>query len=131
MKRVTTLAFWLFLLAVWLFSNSENMKDIFIWIWSNAWQLLALFVVVRYGKTVYKDFIFTPLAGGNGKIQMDELAKAIILAVFVFSAGVEALRKTEHHIFSDAYYFSLLLSVCAIAAIKPAFQKIINKDEVK
>lgn len=91
------------------------------WIWANIWALAGLFILVRYGKMLYRDLLFTPLAGGNGKVQMDELAKAVILAVFVFSAVVEASRKTDSHVFTDTYYFALLLSVCAIAAIKPLF----------
>jgi hypothetical protein len=108
-------------------------QNILLWIWENKWSIVALFILFRHGKHVYRDLIFTPLAGGNGKVQMDELAKAVILAVFIFSALVEAARKTEYHVFSDAYYASLLLSVCAIAAIKPAFDKMKNfhKDSPK
>lgn len=97
------------------------MSTLFNWLWSNVWTLLAIATVIVYGKKLYTDLFFTPLAGGNGKVQMDEVAKAIILAVFVYSCRIEATRKTEAHVFSDAYYFSLLLTVCAIAAIKPLF----------
>jgi hypothetical protein len=100
------------------------LDNVISWLWDNVWTLTALVFVIRYGKTIYKDLFFTPLAGGNGHVQMDEAAKGVILGVFVFSAVVEAFRKTEYHVFSDAYYASLLLSVCAIAAIKPAFSKI-------
>lgn len=96
------------------------------WILENIWTVLAVIALVRYRKTIYRDLIFTPLAGGNGKVQMDEVAKAIILAAFVFSLIVDAFRKTEYHVFTDAYYFALLLSVCAIAAIKPLFANIKN-----
>jgi len=107
------------------------MNPVLTWIWENIWQLIAVGILLRYGKRLAKIVLFDPLAGGNGKVQMDELAKAIILAVFVFSAYIEATRITEHHVFSDTYFFSLLLSVCAIAAIKPVFENMKNfrKDD--
>lgn len=102
------------------------------WIWDNIQALMLIGIILRYGKKIYTDLLFAPLAGGNGKVQMDELAKAVILAVFVFSVLVDAFRKTEHHIFTDTYYFALLLSVCAIAAIKPLFDNMKNfKDPDK
>lgn len=103
------------------------MTTVLQWIWQNIWTLAALFVLFRYGARIYKDLIFTPLAGGNGKVQMDELAKAIILGTFVLSATVEAFRAPgTPQVFSNEYYFALLLSVCAIAAIKPAFGNMKN-----
>lgn len=97
------------------------MNELFNFLWANVWTLLAIATVIIYGRKLYQELLFTPLAGGNGKVQMDELAKLVILLVFVYSCYVEAHRKTEAHVFSDAYYFSLLLTVCAIAAIKPLF----------
>src|SRR5690606_10608301 len=109
------------------------MNPVLTWIWENIWQLIAVGILLRYGKRLAKIVLFDPLAGGNGKVQMDELAKAVILAVFVFSAIIEAFRKTEHHVFSDTYFFALLLSVCAIAAIKPLFtnMKFFQNDSEK
>jgi hypothetical protein len=100
------------------------MNTLFNWLWANIWTILFIAGIILYGKKIYQDLLFTPLAGGNGKVQMDELAKLVILIVFVYSAVVEATRKTEHHIFTDTYFFSLLLTVCAIAAIKPLFSNL-------
>jgi len=86
------------------------------------WSALGLLIVILYGKRLYNDLIFTPLAGGNGKVQMDEMAKAIILIVFIYCVRTDATRATEYHVFSDTFYFALLLSVCAIASIKPLFE---------
>lgn len=100
------------------------MNTLFNWLWANIWTVLLIAAIIRYGRNIYRDLLFTPLAGGNGKVQMDELAKLVILVVFVYSAVVEATRKVEHHIFTDTYFFSLLLTVCAIAAIKPLFSNL-------
>src|SRR5690554_796251 len=88
----------------------------------HLWSVLGLVIVIRYGRRIYQELIFTPLAGGNGKVQMDEMAKAMILGVFIYCVHVDATRETEYHVFSDTYYFALLLSVCAIASIKPLFE---------
>ena len=88
----------------------------------HLWTALGIFIVIRYGRKIYQDLIFTPLAGGNGKVQMDEVAKAIILIVFIYCVRTDATRTTEYHVFSDTFYFALLLSVCAIASIKPLFE---------
>lgn len=97
-------------------------------IWENIWTLILIAAIIKYGRKIYQDLIFTPLAGGNGKVQMDEVAKAIILIVFVLSAYKEANRTTEHQVFTDTYFAALLLTVCAIAAIKPLFS---NMDILK
>jgi len=97
------------------------MSAVLDFILANIWTLLLIAVVILYGKKIYQDLLFTPLAGGNGKVQMDEMAKAVILAVFVYSVYIEAHRKTVEHVFTDMYFASLLLTVCAIAAIKPLF----------
>jgi hypothetical protein len=68
---------------------------------------------------VYRErLIFTPLAGGNGVVQMDELSKGVIILVFYLSARAEAFRTTEYHVFSDAYWYALLGCVALIAGIK-------------
>src|SRR5690606_11537715 len=94
------------------------MNPVLTWIWENIWQLIAVGILLRYGKRLAKIVLFDPLAGGNGKVQMDELA-----------AYIEATRITEHHVLSDTYFFSLLLSVWAIAAIKPVFENSKNLKE--
>lgn len=77
-----------------------------------------------------KELLFVPLAGGNGVVQMDELAKGIILVVFYLSARAEAFREHDWHIFSDAYWYALLGCVALIAGIKAgAFNKILGKKE--
>jgi hypothetical protein len=92
------------------------------WIWLHWWQLIALFILIRYWNRIYRDLVFAPMAGLDNKVQMDELAKGVILLVFMASATVEAFRKSEYHIFSDAYYFSLLGTVALIAGIKHGVQ---------
>lgn len=83
----------------------------------------------------FNTFIFTPLAGGNGKIQMDEYARATLLGIIVYSAYLEG--RGPEQIFPDIYWIMLFAAVCAVAAIKPAFAKkdvtnVLNdtKDEV-
>jgi hypothetical protein len=75
---------------------------------------------------LYTTFIFKPLAGGNGVIQMDEMAKAVLLIMIVRSSLKE--EKAIGQVFPDVYWICIFGAVCAIAAIKPAFSK---KDVVK
>ena len=105
------------------------MNTILTWIWSNAWELIALFAVIRYGKILGKILLFDPLAGGNGKVQMDELAKFLILIVFVWWAYIEATRTVEHHIISDTQFMAVLGAVCIIAGIKYYFNN--KKDDAQ
>lgn len=100
--------------------QSGNMKiqDYLLQVWEYRWQILAIGYILRFGKKLYYDLFFVPLAGGNGKVQMDELAKMIILVAFIFCAYEEGGRKTEWHIFSDAFWFAILGTVCLIAGIK-------------
>lgn len=77
---------------------------------------------------IYRErLIFTPLAGGNGVVQMDELSKGVIMIVFYLSARAEAFRTHEYHIFSDAYWYALLGCVSLISGIKSGvFHKLMN-----
>lgn len=93
--------------------------------------MFDIFVIGMF--TIYRDkLLFTPLAGGNGIVQMDELSKGIIMVVFYLSARAEAFRVTEYHIFSDAYWYALLGCVALIAGIKSGvFTKFTKGHEPK
>ena len=66
-------------------------------------------------------FIFDPLAGGNGKIQTAELAQWLLLFMIVKASFQEG--ESQEQVYPDIYWICLFAAVCAIAAIKPAFQK--------
>lgn len=104
--------------------------EVLQWIWAHALHLIGLFILIRYWKPIYTDLVFSPLAGGNGKVQMDEAAKGVILMVFVGSATADALRTTEYRVFSDGYYLSLLGVVALIAGIKHGVQ-LMRRDDPK
>jgi hypothetical protein len=74
---------------------------------------------------IYNTFIFTPLAGGNGKIQTAELAQWILM-IMIISASIKE-GKSPEQIYPDVYWICIFGAMCAIAAIKPAF----GKKEVK
>lgn len=77
--------------------------------------------MIKFFNHIYKTFFFDPLAGGNGKVQMDEIAKAILL-VMICVASFREGSSTEQ-VYPDIYWIMIFASVCAIAAIKPAFGK--------
>lgn len=95
-----------------------NIKDYLLFAFEYRWEIMFLLVFLRWGTTIYRELVFTPLAGGNGKVQMDELAKFVVITSFVFSSYIEGSRKHEWHVFSDAYWFALLGSVCIIGGLK-------------
>ena len=72
-------------------------------------------------KYLYETFIFKPLAGGNGVVQMDEIAKAILLVMICRASFREG--ESPDQIYPDIYWICIFAAVCAIAAIKPAFSK--------
>jgi hypothetical protein len=76
---------------------------------------------MKWLKDIYKTYIFDPLAGGNGKIQMDEIAKAILLVMICRASFREG--ESPDQIYPDIYWICIFAAVCAIAAIKPAFSK--------
>lgn len=79
-------------------------------------------------KKQWQVYIFDPLAGGNGKIQTSELAQWI-LVIMICSASIEE-GKSTNQVYPDVYWICIFASVCAIAAIKPAFgKKEVSKDE--
>lgn len=78
--------------------------------------------MLKIVKYFYNTFFFDPLAGGNGKVQMDEIAKAILIIMICFASAREG--KSTDQVYPDIYWIMIFASYAAIAAIKPAFGKI-------
>lgn len=84
--------------------------------------------MIRFLNYIYTTFIFKPLAGGNGVIQMDELTKAV-LVIMICRASYKEGSSTEQF-YPDVYWICIFAAVCAIAAIKPAFgRKDLKQDD--
>lgn len=77
--------------------------------------------MIKWLNKQWQTYIFDPLAGGNGKIQTSELAQWMLL-IMICSASIKEGRSTEQ-VYPDIYWICIFASVCAIAAIKPAFSK--------
>jgi hypothetical protein len=75
---------------------------------------------------LWQTYIFTPLAGGNGKIQMDEMAKVILL-IMIISASIKEGR-TSQQVYPDSYWTFLFMAVFGIAGLKYLIPK---KDDNK
>lgn len=84
------------------------------WISEHFYEVLILYLFVRYNRKL----VFLPLAGGNGHVQLDELAKGVILGAFALSAKAEASRVQQWQIFPDSYWYALLGAVILIAGLK-------------
>jgi hypothetical protein len=83
---------------------------------------------MKWLNNLYKTYVFDPLAGGNGKIQMDEMTKAVLVVMICRASWKEGISPEQ--VYPDIYWICIFASVCAIAAIKPAFSKFksINND---
>ena len=77
--------------------------------------------MINWLKDFYRIYIFDPLAGGNGKIQLDEVAKAVLIVMICRASFREG--QSAEQLYPDMYWVSIFAAVCAIAAIKPAFGK--------
>ncbi len=73
--------------------------------------------MIELARYFYKTFIFDPLAGGNGKIQMDEIAKLTLLVMIVRDSIKEGLSVAQ--VYPDIYWIMIFSAIFAIAAIKP------------
>jgi hypothetical protein len=96
------------------------------WLKTNYVFLCFIVLGIWYGKLAFRVFVFDPLAGGNGKIQLDEMAKGITLGVLILASWRDGNRLHEWRYFSDAFYAILLAGVFGIASIKPAAQVLGN-----
>ncbi len=85
------------------------------WIVGNV-DMFDLFFLVCV--VIYRRGIFTAIAGGNGKLQMTEMAQALILSLFYISVRAERLRVHEYAVFPESYWISLFAAVVVIAGIK-------------
>lgn len=90
------------------------MREILEFIWQDRWDIF-----VMLGLIIFRKRILSALAGGNGVIQMDEIAKGLILLVFYLSFEAEAKRTDlTHTVFPENYWWAMTLGVAAIAGIK-------------
>jgi hypothetical protein len=85
--------------------------------------------MIRWFNNIYRTLFFDPLAGGNGKVQMDEIAKAVMIIMICMASAREG--KSTEQVYPDIYWIMIFASYAAIAAIKPAFSKYIHKPETK
>jgi hypothetical protein len=97
----------------------EQLLAVWNFVGEHFWTITAITFAAIYRKAIYKDFIFTPLAGGNGKVQMDEAAKGVIIAVLLWCVARDGYRNHEWAYFSGTFYATLLAGLFAIASIKP------------
>ena len=98
-----------------------NWEQILLETWSYRWEILFLCVALYYRKHIYQEYIFIPLAGGNGKIQMDELAKAVLLIMIAKASEKEG--RTAEQYYPDIYWIMIFTAVCTIAALKVPFAR--------
>ncbi len=94
------------------------------WFWQYRYEFLLVGFLLYRGKTVYKKFIFDPLAGGNGKIQMDEVAKAALIIMIVRDSEREG--ESPEQLYPDIYWIMIFFALWAIAGLKPAFEAFKN-----
>lgn len=65
-----------------------------------------------------KKLIWEPLSGGNGHVQMDELAKALLLFLFGWGVWREGTRTDLNlRVFDDTWFLILASAVFAIANV--------------
>ncbi len=83
------------------------------------WTIIVFIGIMIFGRTIHNKYIFEPVAGADGKVKMDELAKGIIMGILIWSVQRDGYRSHEWPFFSDVFYATLLAGIFAIAAIKP------------
>jgi hypothetical protein len=90
-------------------------------LWLYRWEIAAIIFIIWHRKTVYKDWIFTPLAGGNGKIQIDELVKGILVIMIIRASDREGASTEQAY--PDIYWIMIFSAIFAIAALKVPINK--------
>lgn len=83
------------------------------------WTIVVLTTAILFGRTLHQKYVYEPLAGEDGKVQMDELGKGIIMGILIWAVQRDGYRTHEWTYFTDAFYAALLAGIFAIAAIKP------------
>jgi len=93
---------------------SDYLNALWGFFWINRWDIF-LFI----GLIIYRKELFVALAGGNGKLQMDEINKGLILLIFYLSFNAEAFRSDlNNHVFDASYWYAIIGGVFLIAGLK-------------
>lgn len=101
------------------------MNEFLAFLYDNWFKLLLVI-----GMFLHRKEFIVALRGGNGKAQMDELAKGAIVGLLIFTVYQEAYRSDlSKQVFSDTFYLILISGVFSIAAIKPAMEVWASKND--
>lgn len=99
-----------------LLDFSEYLIALWNFIWPNRWDIFILIGMMLYRKELY-----VALAGGNGKLQIDEIGKGLILLIFYLSFEAERERgDLTRNVFPETYWFAIIGGVFLIAGLKGA-----------
>lgn len=94
-------------------------------IWIDRWDVFLILGILIYRKELLEAF-----KGGNGKWQMDEVGKGVILIVFYLAFRTEATRNVEYTIFPESFWFAILGSVALISGVN-IYQYVSQKKDEK
>lgn len=93
--------------------------------WEARWDLLLLTITIIYRKELFK-----ALAGGNGHLQSDEIAKGIIMLVFYLAFRAEVTRTDlAHNVFPESFWYAIIGGIFLIAGIKVGHNLISGKKK--
>lgn len=99
-----------------LIDFAEYLIALWEFFWPNRWDVF-LFI----GMLIYRKELYVALAGGNGKLQMDEIGKGLILLIFYLSFNAERERlDLASNVFPESYWFAIIGGVFLIAGLKGA-----------
>ena len=101
----------------------EIVLDLLKELWTDRWDIFLLI-----GILIYRKELLEALKGGNGKWQMDEVGKGLIMVVFYLAFRTEATRATEYTVFPESFWFAILGSVALISGVN-IYQYIKSKEE--
>jgi hypothetical protein len=102
----------------------ETIESVWQFIVSHFWKLILAIMVFFKGGLLFNKLFLEPITGEDGTVAMDELAKYVLIVVFVMMVIMEG--RDEKTLYDVAIFYAIVLAVVSIAGIHEA-SKVLGK----
>lgn len=92
--------------------------------WENRYALVLLLIILIWGKRLYYIYVHDPITGSDGKVQMNEIAKAILLIIAWRATEYEG--KSIEQTYPEIFWVCILGAIALIAKLKHHIEYVSN-----
>jgi hypothetical protein len=102
----------------------EKLIEIYNWMYNHIGMIAFVLFVIWERKVLFRGLFLEPIRGGNGKTQMDELAKWIMIWLLVGMVYFEGASVEQ--VFPESWGWALIAGIFLIAGYEKTVHGIVE-----